>query len=89
LSDSQRKQTLRIWLEAELPARFAGRILSIDMGIMGVWGQLTARLERRGRSLPAMDSLIAAVALHENLQLVTRNEDDFAGTDVPIVNPWK
>ena len=89
LAASQRKQTLRIWLETELSARFAGRILTIDEDIMRVWGRLTAQLERQGRPLPVIDSLIAASALHANLQLVTRNESDFIDTGVQIVNPWK
>jgi toxin FitB len=38
--------------------------------------------------LPVMDSLIAAIALQPSLHLVTRNENDFAGTDVAIANPW-
>jgi toxin FitB len=35
-----------------------------------------------------MGSLIAAIALQNSLSLVTRNENDFAGTGVEIVNPW-
>ncbi len=35
-----------------------------------------------------MDSLIAAIALQNSLTLVTRNEKDFAGIEVAIVNPW-
>jgi predicted nucleic acid-binding protein len=38
--------------------------------------------------MPAIDSLIAAIALHGNFSLVTRNEDDFKYAGVPIVNPW-
>ncbi|MCA9974499.1 MAG: hypothetical protein KC413_02065 [Anaerolineales bacterium] len=40
------------------------------------------------RPLPAIDSLIAALALTHNLHLVTRNEKDFQGTGVAVVNPW-
>jgi tRNA(fMet)-specific endonuclease VapC len=87
LPDSKRKQVLRTWLDTELPARFSGRILAIDADVMRVWGRLTAQLEKSGRPMPAMDSLIAAIALHANLQLVTRNEDDFADAGVSIVNP--
>jgi tRNA(fMet)-specific endonuclease VapC len=35
-----------------------------------------------------MDSLIAAITLQNSLTLVTRNEKDFAGIAVAIVNPW-
>lgn len=52
------------------------------------WGKLVAQLEKQGRSLPIMDSLIAAIALHHNLQLVTRNEEDFIDTGLILINPW-
>ncbi len=35
------------------------------------------------------DALIAATALVHDLTLATRNEADFAGTCVTVVNPWK
>jgi predicted nucleic acid-binding protein len=55
---------------------------------MILWGNLVAELEQNGRPLPAMDSLIAATAIQNSLTLVTRNEKDFAGTKVLIINPW-
>ena len=55
---------------------------------MVLWGNLVAELEQNGRPLPVMDSLIAATALQNSLTLVTRNEKDFAGTKVVIINPW-
>ena len=88
LAPSQRQQTLTICLTQTLPAQFLGRILAIDTQTMLMWGELVGRLEQGGRSLPVMDSLIVAIALHHSLSLVTRNEDDFVGTEVTIVNPW-
>lgn len=89
LADSSRKSALVEWLEDELFVRFTGRILSIDTSVMLVWGQLTAELEEHGRRMPAMDSLIAATCLQRGLELVTRNESDFAHSGVTVVNPWK
>jgi tRNA(fMet)-specific endonuclease VapC len=88
LPASQRKDSLRKWFTEELLVRFAGRILPIDTAVMLTWGQLTATLEQQGRKLPAMDSLIAALALQGGFTLVTRNEADFADTGVTILNPW-
>jgi toxin FitB len=88
LGRSQRKDSLQIWLTQILPTRFLGRILGIEVATMLLWGELVGRLEQQGRSLPVMDSLIAAIALQNSLSLVTRNENDFAGTGVEIVNPW-
>ena len=88
LANSRRKSTLAEWLEDDLLIRFQDKILPIDTQVMLVWGELTATLEKRGRRMPAMDSLIAAVALRGGLHLVTCNEDDFAYSGVSVINPW-
>jgi len=89
LPESDRKERLNNWLSDELLIRFDQRILGIDLPVMLKWGELVAGLEGQGRSLAAIDSLIASIALAHELQLVTRNEKDFAGTGIEIVNPWK
>ncbi len=88
LASSQRKDNLIFWLQDTLPTRFEGRIIGVDLPTMLLWGELVGNLEKQGRPLPMMDSLIAAIALHNSLSLVTRNEKDFIGSGVVIVNPW-
>ncbi|MDD1421542.1 type II toxin-antitoxin system VapC family toxin [Dolichospermum sp. ST_sed1] len=88
LTPSKRKESLTTWLNETLPNRFEHRILTLDVSTMVLWGNLICQLEQNGRPLPAMDSLIAAIALQHSLSLVTRNEKDFAGTGLIIVNPW-
>ena len=89
LPPSQRRTRLETWLELELQARFAGRILPIDTEIADRWGVLAAAAKRGGRPLSAVDGLLAATALHHNLTIVSRNISDFASTQVPVVNPWQ
>ena len=89
LPDSKRKDTLRDWLDTDLLLRFSGRILILDIAVMLTWGMLTGQLERARKSLSAIDSLIAALAVHHNYTLVTRNEDDFKATSIMLINPWK
>jgi predicted nucleic acid-binding protein len=67
---------------------FSGRILPIDRFIADRWGLLSTEAKRRGKSLSAIEGLLAATALHHNLTIVSRNVDDFSGTQVPILNPW-
>ena len=88
LPQSDRKEKLNNWLSDELLIRFDQRILGIDLPVMLKWGELVAELEGKGRSLPAIDSLIATITLTHDLKLVTRNERDFVGTGVAIMNPW-
>ena len=85
---SSRRSALAEWLDEELLIRFQDKILPMDTEVMLVWGELTAQLEKQGKPMPAIDSLIAATALQARLNLVTRNEDDFAHCGVAVINPW-
>ena len=89
LPDSRRRSHLEIWLETQVKVRFAGRILPINDDIAERWGWLAAEAKTRGGSLPVIDGLLAATALHYNLVLVSRNVTDFLTTSVPILNPWQ
>jgi tRNA(fMet)-specific endonuclease VapC len=89
LVPSRRKDQLTVWLENDLLLRFADKIVAITTDVMLVWGDLTGRLERDGKPIAAIDSLLAATALQGKYTLVTRNEEDFQHTGVSIINPWK
>jgi predicted nucleic acid-binding protein len=89
LPNSKRRQELSDWLENELLIRFQNNLIELDVNILIHWGRLNARLEISGQKVPAIDSLIAATALEHDLILVTRNETDFEGTGVKLLNPWK
>ena len=79
---------LESWLEIDLRARFQNRILPIDERIAERWGAVSAIAAGKGKSVPVIDGLLAATAIHHDLMLVTRNGSDVAGTGVPTVNPW-
>lgn len=85
LGDDERRMALLDWLETDLPAFFAGRILPVDAPVADRWGRLVAAA---GRPLPAIDSLLAATALAHDLVLVTRNSRDFSGLPLQLMNPW-
>jgi toxin FitB len=89
LLPSKRRETVREWLETDLLLRFQGRILEITTEVMLVWGELVGRLEKEGKPISAIDSLIAAIVLQGNYRLVTRNEHNFQYSGVTIINPWK
>ena len=89
LSKSRRKTDLQAWLKDDLLVRFEGNIVALDTDVLIEWGTLTARLESAGKTMPAIDSLIAATALSKKMILVTRNVSDFEDANVEIVNPWE
>lgn len=86
LEAGPRREKLRVWLETELLDWFEDRILPVDAAVADRWGRLLADV---GRSVPAVDSLLAATALHHELRLVTRNAKDFAYPGLEVVDPWK
>ena len=67
---------------------FAGRIVEFDERTALAWGSLVGEAMRTGKSRPAIDAQLAATALINGMVLVTRNEKDFAHTDVQILNPF-
>jgi predicted nucleic acid-binding protein len=88
LPQGKRRTRLEAWLELELQARFAGRIVPIDAAIADRWGLIASEAKRKGRGLPVIDGLLAATALHHNLTVVSRNASDFTNAHVPVLNPW-
>jgi predicted nucleic acid-binding protein len=88
IHDSPRKRELQAWLQDDLLVRFGERILPIDVEVMLAWGELAAQLDRQGRRMPAMDSVIAATCLGRGLTLVTRDVADFLHSGVELLNPW-
>lgn len=89
LSPGKRRAQLDEWLRADLLLRFERRILPVGVAVADQWSNLVARCESKGRSIHAMDALIAATADVHSLTLVTRNSLDFAGVTKSIVDPWK
>jgi predicted nucleic acid-binding protein len=75
--------SLRRWIEHDVVGVFGDYILPVDIEV----ARITARLQAI-RTFPANDCLIAATALAHGLTVVTRNEDDFGDTGVPLINPW-
>jgi len=85
LAPGARREELRLWLETELPGWFEERVLPVDTGVADRWGRLLAEARR---SVPAIDGLLAATALHHGLRLVTRNVADFTLPGLEVVDPW-
>jgi len=52
------------------------------------WARLVVEMRKKGRTLPILDSMIAATALQHGLVLGTRNTVDFKKTGVSVVDPF-
>lgn len=82
-SDPVAADQLGAWVDG-IETTFADRVLSVDAATARRWGELSAE-----RSLPVVDTLIAATAISHGLTLVTRNTRDVQSTGVPLVDPWQ
>ncbi|MGH8282012.1 MAG: type II toxin-antitoxin system VapC family toxin [Gammaproteobacteria bacterium] len=88
LAGSKRKRALEHCLEVDLVQRFAERILTFGVEEAARWGNLLGSAERKGKTLPVTDAMIAATAIRHDLTVVTRNTQDFVRFPVKIENPW-
>jgi predicted nucleic acid-binding protein len=87
LNDGKKKLELSAWLNNQLPEYFQERVLLLDNQTAAEWGRLRSRQKR---TLPVIDSLIAATALVHRLSLVTRNTQDFEDiAGISLLNPWE
>jgi predicted nucleic acid-binding protein len=89
LTQGRNRTRLEAWLEVDLQARFAGRILPIDAAIADRWGLISADGKRRGKPIPVIDGLLAATALEHSLTIVSRDASGFTNAPVPVLNPWR
>ena len=80
--DTVQAQALEAWLNGILE-QFKENILSFDADAALVWGRL-----RVPRAEHELDKQIAAIALVNDLTVVTRNSADFLGTGVKLRSPF-
>ncbi len=88
LPESVKKAQLQAWIQDDLLERFAGRVLAPDAEVCMRWGILQAEMEKQGRPMPVIDSLIAATALHHRLTVITLHARDMEASGVALFNPW-
>ena len=80
--DLPQAKLLEGWL-GEVVDQFGDSILTLDTEAAQVWGRLRVPDPQH-----ELDKQIAAIALVNNLTVVTRNTADFSGTGVAFSNPF-
>ena len=81
--DSRQADKLEKWL-VTIINEYSENILDFTEAEAQVWGRL-----RVPNYENALDKQIAATALTNGLTVVSRNVDDFIGTGVKLINPFK
>ena len=80
--DHTQATRLESWLD-DVTTGYADRILDFDLDCAQVWGKLMSPNPQH-----PIDKQIAAIALINDLTVVTRNTADFAATGVKLLNPF-
>jgi len=71
-----------------LEVDFAGRVLPFDLIAATHYADIVTAREQVGRPISAADAQIAATCRSHGCGLATRNERDFDGVGIDVVNPW-
>jgi len=86
MPDGKKKDRLSNWFEVEFLEWINDRIFPLGESVLRDWAVVKAG----NRTLPVVDSLIAATAIAAGATIVTRNVKDFEGIEgLAVINPWE
>ena len=90
LPSGKRRERIAHAIEQTFDEDFAGNCLPFDSTAAGEYAVLVAARVRAGKPISTEDAQIAAIALANQLTLVTRNRKDFAAIGgLTVIDPWK
>jgi toxin FitB len=87
LAPGKKKEGLNQWLNS-LEGQFSTRILPVEIETARMWGELTARAQKTGVTIPAVDGLLAATALKYGMHIMTRNTRHFEASGALVIDPF-
>jgi len=88
LPAGKRRTHLKRAMTNEVMPLFAGRVLAFDQNAAEAFARVNAGAQAAGNTIDFADGAIAAIATTHGFILATRNERDFKGTGVVVLNPW-
>jgi toxin FitB len=84
----KRRAQLRDAVAKRVISLFEGRVLPFDQRAAEAFARVTASAQAAGNRIDFADAAIAAIATMHGFMLATRNERDFKGTGVELLNRW-
>jgi predicted nucleic acid-binding protein len=87
LPDGRRKTVLLDAAE-DIFRAFADQVLPVDEAAAVHYAAIASTRERAGKPIAGLDALIAGVCRSRGARLATRNQPDFDGIGVEVINPW-
>jgi toxin FitB len=88
LPAGKRRTQLQCAMTTQVIPLFEGRVLAFDQKAAEAFAHVYASAQAAGNPIDFADAAIAAVAAAHGFILATRNERDFKGTGVELLNPW-
>jgi toxin FitB len=85
----RRKTELAAAVGGLLGNDFRARVLPFDERCASRYADIVCGRETLGRPIGVADAQIAAICRTAEATLATRNTDDFSGTGIELINPWK
>ena len=89
-SDPQKRSALQDWLTVKVRPMFdPQRTLPVTEDILLKWRIFMQDGRKCGHTFSQPDLLIAAIAAHHGLTVVSRDRIHFERAGVPLFNPWE
>lgn len=88
LPEGRRRRALASAAATMFEEDFAGRILAFDAEAAVCYAECVAASEQAGRAVQMADAQIAAICLHHQAKLATRNVKNFMSLGIEIIDPW-
>jgi predicted nucleic acid-binding protein len=88
LPEGRRKQTLAR-AAGEFFESMAEQTLPFNSAAAEAYGQILGERKRQGRPVAVLDAQIAAITRCARAKLATRNDKDFTGLGLRVINPYE
>ena len=89
MPDGRRKTELAAAVGGMLGNDFRDRVLPFDERCASRYADIVCGRDTLGRPIGVADAQIAAICRTAEATLATRHTDDFSGTGIELINPWK
>ena len=88
VANANRRAELNAWLTHTLRPMFFQRVLELTEDILLAWRLLIEDGRKAGHTYSQPDLMIAAIALHHGLTVVSRDTGEYRRARAPVYDPW-
>jgi predicted nucleic acid-binding protein len=89
VTDAAKRADLNDWLANVIRPTFDQRVLAVTEDVLLKWRLLVEEGRKTGHTFSQPDLMIAAIAAHHGMTIVTRDRRQYDKAGVPVMNPWE